>query len=412
MSFGGKIRDLRLMRGLSQAELAEGFISPGYIGQIEQDRTIPSVETIVELAVRLNVTIHDLVQGLSLSSNEWKRLINLLVVKKECESAIPVLQYLSEQEPLTFEWRLLLASCYNETKREIEMISLLDKMLFETGNLNTPNLKFKVLSLLASAYFQLKNFSLAQHFYKKAMDLIIKYPDVENDPKLKGRVFNRLGIMSMNQGNYNEAISYYEEALSFLHDNQEVSAALKVNIGICLKDLKKFEQAVGKFNEVLSILPSNHFYHIEALYHLAMAYTDLQQYDEAIRNFSQCKKLYIKHRHEDQVVYVYSKLAHLELKRGNILHAKNYAQKVLKTTDKTHQERAKAYVVLSEIMNHLNLEEAISYLEKAISIFRKLGLYVEYNKVLLKLAALYKDGGDAGKARATLELIWIGGETH
>ena len=67
---GEKIKKERLINKLTQAKLAEKVgISPTFLGQIERGEKIPSLETVVNIAVTLNVTIDGLLFETELSNS-------------------------------------------------------------------------------------------------------------------------------------------------------------------------------------------------------------------------------------------------------------------------------------------------------------------------------------------------------
>ena len=62
MQLGKKIRDLRLRRGLTVQQLAEATgLSKGFISQVENDRTSPSLVTLHDLARALETSVAYLV---------------------------------------------------------------------------------------------------------------------------------------------------------------------------------------------------------------------------------------------------------------------------------------------------------------------------------------------------------------
>lgn len=62
MQLGRKIRDLRLRRGLTVQQLAEASgLSKGFISQVENNRTSPSLATLGDLAMALNTSVAYLV---------------------------------------------------------------------------------------------------------------------------------------------------------------------------------------------------------------------------------------------------------------------------------------------------------------------------------------------------------------
>lgn len=68
--FGEKIRAARLLNRLTQAQLAEkSKISTNFLGQIERGERTPSLETSVNIAKSLNISIERLLYESELSDN-------------------------------------------------------------------------------------------------------------------------------------------------------------------------------------------------------------------------------------------------------------------------------------------------------------------------------------------------------
>ncbi|MFQ9509721.1 MAG: helix-turn-helix domain-containing protein [Lachnospiraceae bacterium] len=60
MKIGQKIKELRVLKGLTQEELADrAELSKGFISQLERDLTSPSIATLVDILQCLGTTIND-----------------------------------------------------------------------------------------------------------------------------------------------------------------------------------------------------------------------------------------------------------------------------------------------------------------------------------------------------------------
>lgn len=73
-TIGGRLRRLRLERGLSQRELAGPGVSHAYISRIEGGQRRPSFKAVRQLARRLGVSIDQLEAGRRLSASEERQL--------------------------------------------------------------------------------------------------------------------------------------------------------------------------------------------------------------------------------------------------------------------------------------------------------------------------------------------------
>ncbi|GGE54976.1 hypothetical protein GCM10011391_37410 [Pullulanibacillus camelliae] len=56
MSFGKKLRELRLERGLSQADLSGPGVSRSLVSQLERDRIRPTAQSLQTLSEKLGVS--------------------------------------------------------------------------------------------------------------------------------------------------------------------------------------------------------------------------------------------------------------------------------------------------------------------------------------------------------------------
>jgi len=75
-TLGGRVRQLRIARGLTQADLAGDRFTKQYVSGIERGTTRPTVDTLRWLAERLGVDLHFLETGLS--SDGWLRAQSVL----------------------------------------------------------------------------------------------------------------------------------------------------------------------------------------------------------------------------------------------------------------------------------------------------------------------------------------------
>ena len=60
MDIGSKLKELRVLKGLTQEELADrAELSKGFISQLERDLTSPSIATLIDILQCLGTTIGD-----------------------------------------------------------------------------------------------------------------------------------------------------------------------------------------------------------------------------------------------------------------------------------------------------------------------------------------------------------------
>lgn len=105
---------------------------------------------------------------------------------------------------------------------------------------------------LGSIYYIRNDFDSAIYYYKKAETIADKYG---NGLKETGRLYNRLGAMYYETGNYSQAKNYFEKALALVKKGEpfahEFSVNYRVNIGSSLIRLEEYEEADKIFSELL-----------------------------------------------------------------------------------------------------------------------------------------------------------------
>ncbi|MEN9692879.1 MAG: hypothetical protein RLZZ330_523, partial [Actinomycetota bacterium] len=60
MDFATRFKDARLAAGLTQAELAEGLVTPGYISHIEVGKRVPNQDLLEKLCSRMKVQVEEI----------------------------------------------------------------------------------------------------------------------------------------------------------------------------------------------------------------------------------------------------------------------------------------------------------------------------------------------------------------
>ena len=79
MSIGAKLKELRILKGLTQEELADrAELSKGFISQVERDLTSPSIATLMDILQCLGTTIGEFLRKLLTSRLYLEKMISLL----------------------------------------------------------------------------------------------------------------------------------------------------------------------------------------------------------------------------------------------------------------------------------------------------------------------------------------------
>lgn len=185
MPFGAKIRELRIKKGLTQSELAEGICTPSMISLIESDRANPSDKVLLALADRLGVTLEELQRG---ESSVWEQsscllMADALLLDHQLLTAKQLLLgYTPETETFARYHKLLLAECHIQEGNYVDALSVLEAL--EEQSQGDPISISHVWLKMGKLYIETGNYALGSHYYKKAYHLCLSEKSITLIDKL------------------------------------------------------------------------------------------------------------------------------------------------------------------------------------------------------------------------------------
>jgi len=135
---------------------------------------------------------------------------------------------------------------------------------------------FIPLMYTGGIYYTQNQFDSALFFYKKAETINDNY---KNPLKGSERLYNRLGAMYYENGNYRQARNYFEKAIT-LTNTSDTSLLInyKINIASLLVKLEEFSKAQSIYEN----LPSNNAFTDEINHNLGIISLKLKDYKKAI----------------------------------------------------------------------------------------------------------------------------------
>ena len=166
---------------------------------------------------------------------------------------------------------------------------------------------FKPLLFIGSIYYSQHAFDSAVIFYKKAEAITEQYSQPLAEEQ---RLYNRLGVIQYETGNYKQAKNYFEKALSLLPISdplyKEFKANYQNNIASALLNLEKYDTAKSIY---LQLLPLE-FYKNEVTQNLGLIDLSLGDPASAIRWFKKADTT------DANTVFLYNRIAkaYLEMK--------------------------------------------------------------------------------------------------
>ncbi len=153
---------------------------------------------------------------------------------------------------------------------------------------------------------------------------ILQYSDALNlieteDSISKTNVLAKLGIACNSMRNYEEALSYYQQALSYVTstqiDYQKRSAELYNNIGVVYENLNKYGRALDANYKALQIRqglyvndPDNP--DIAMSYsNIASVYDNIEAWEQAVKYYKMAIELFAKNKKYHELAYAYNNIA-------------------------------------------------------------------------------------------------------
>jgi transcriptional regulator with XRE-family HTH domain len=167
---GGRLRQARLGRNMTQSDLADGQFSVSYISAVERGQIRPSLGALEKLAARLNVATHDLLRtdggvGVSLDAeffplsdrNEVElqlRAAQILTHQGQPREVLGLLDALrarglSGRDQALVDWQS--ARCALELKRGEQACKQAQAALDEAEHVNDPEMRERIRLTLGEA---------------------------------------------------------------------------------------------------------------------------------------------------------------------------------------------------------------------------------------------------------------------
>jgi len=145
---------------------------------------------------------------------------------------------------------------------------------------------FKPYVFLGGILYDEHKFDSAAMYYQKAEEVQNKYKSALEESQ---RLYNKLGAMYYEMGNYQMARTHFEKALSSLDRSQPFYTSLminyKINIASILSKLQQYEEAKKMYE---AIIPYN-TYKNEIWHNLGIINNHTGEFREAIRDFEKVK---------------------------------------------------------------------------------------------------------------------------
>ena len=220
----------------------------------------------------------------------------------------------------------------------------------------------------------------------KAEELYLVLLQQKPSERDQARYYHQLGLIKYQQGDYKEALRYYERAISInkkiLSPTDSMLATSYNNIGLVYKNMGEYSQALSYSNKCLAIqektLPANHPSLATSYNNIGVVYSNMGEYSQALSYYNKClsiqeKTLPANHPH---LAASYSGIGLVYKNMGEYSQALSYSNKCFAIQEKTlpanHPHLATSYNNIGLVYDHMGeYSQALSYYNKSLAIQEK-----------------------------------------
>lgn len=256
---GERIRNLRKEKGLTLKEVAGEEFTKGYVSQVELGRVTPSFKLLAHIANKLEINIEQLMGG-EKDIDYILVLIEGKFIGEKYEEVLLLSQSIDASfiSPIVLKVKVLQAKAYYFLGKLNECINLSKEILTIDEHWSL-TYRLEVYAFLAISLFGQKLYLDAIEVYDKALELASI--NALNDYILLSKLYLNKATALQNLGEYNQAISVFNQAMDFCREHNTMETALDcfVRLGFChykaenLATAKKFIYDGLNINKILDI---------------------------------------------------------------------------------------------------------------------------------------------------------------
>lgn len=317
---GQRIKKLRLERGLTQAELAEGLFDRSYISQIELGLCVPPLQSLQLIVDRLEVPLHQLVADQA--SLDRGRLGQALL-KRGLRTKSPALIAEAWEELHAgpggedlFEAALAYADLAGPSAKTTRILG--KTYLWAVQQDVRGEQATEVMIRLGNAYFQDSRFDLAETVYSEIL---------QHHPRrgIVVRVLVNLGSTYYRANNREQAMVAFADARDRWQpdDGVKLLARCLHGLAICHRAAGDHAEAVQHIRQSLALYQGvDDLKWHEANHNLGVFLADQGRYEEAERHLADSLAYYVEHRHWRLAASALEEMAHLANMRGHHAEAR------------------------------------------------------------------------------------------
>jgi HTH-type transcriptional regulator, quorum sensing regulator NprR len=379
---GDNLRKYRLLKGLTQEELAEGFCSVSQLSKVENGKTYLKRSLLKQMANRLGVTI----ERIETADAFLEELTEHLQLAKDANTAghkdksLELVGQVIEQSrefgyhELLLEGLLLKCRLFNHFG-EFDRVTELIESMFEDNLVQDSTHKVLFLFELGRAHELNGNKLAAYDAFCRADE---EFENIDENLDIRMQMWYSLAKNHFSMNNFRVAYRYIEKSERLAtnlskHLWRIRSTYMKATL---LRRLGEAEKAEKIFVKVLKEAEDNGLLLDVGIINNNMGrlYQDAGEYGQALAHFYRAKQVYELLGEEVYLSNTLLHLAELALAEGDVAKAGATIQQVMEIVNRigvnTYLEKAKAYRILGWICREQgDFDGYIARLEEGLAIY-------------------------------------------
>ena len=274
-------------------------------------------------------------RDLALRFERVEEAIESFLMQHQNDSVSKYYQILTEADSTNWDY-LTTAGLFESTY----MANYDRAMQYHRAALNyarTDSLKAITQNNIGFVYSEQGNYTQALSYYEKALQIQLQIYG-EQHPSV-ATSYNNIGCVYSDQGDYNKALSYYEKALQIrlqVYGEQHPDVAVSYNnIGLVYSEQGDYDQALSYYEKALSIwsqINSEQHPDVAVGYHnIGLVYSEQGDYTQALACYEKALQIWLQVYGEQHaaVATSYNCIGGIYSEQGNYVQALAYYEKAL-----------------------------------------------------------------------------------
>ncbi|PWK09010.1 helix-turn-helix domain-containing protein [Tumebacillus permanentifrigoris] len=414
-TFGQRLRQLRMKKGLNQMQLAEGIVTPSMISQIESDKAKPSYHVIGKIAEKLEIPLDELIGNLEMNLviiSEY-RLAKGMLSAGEFSGALPFLQNVIQKNngkldpfEIRYDYAFCLLGLNQFGEAEESFQQLLDHAQSNSGR---PIMIVRVFYQLGHLELKRRRFQIAEHYLAKAITQL--QSSNLKDVHLQCSLLLTMAEIQQKSGQLKQAVVTLQLALPIFEEREDIQGlgSLYMKLAQSSHEADDYQQAVDYAQRAQWCFETlnNKHQKLTLVARLAVLQGEMGDRDKATISLESIVEDYRRLRRDEETGITVTELAKLYLASGKLDQAEEACQTARKLLPTVHSYQAWGARIQAGIAQARNQHTvAVKYMKQAADCFKLTECHMEYEETMQELSRLYEFHDDCQSALRVMHEMW------